>query len=107
MSDQIITQEQKLALDSAQQILADKKTNDRVLELFLECMPDNTRRAHEGDIEYWYAWLNATGASLSAPRTEMEIKNFILQHVEGLDEEVDNKATHCIAIEISYSPQAT
>ena len=89
MNDQI-SKNQELALDSAVQLLNDKSSR-RALEVALECMPENTKRAHEGDIEYWVAWLNAIGYSINKPLTKETIVSFVIQHVEGLDESVDEQ----------------
>lgn len=71
-------------------LISDKSTS-RALEIMKEDTSENTRLAHRGDLVYWQAWLNAIGFNFNEPLTERIIITFIVQHVEGLDNEVDKK----------------
>lgn len=63
----------------------------RAHEIINEYTSENTRLAHVGDLLYWQVWLRAMGFSFNEPITEQEIVSFIVQHVEGLDSDVDEK----------------
>ena len=63
----------------------------RALEIIKEYSCENTRLANVGDLIYWQAWLSIIGFTFQQAVTEKEIFVFIIQHVEGLDPEVDKK----------------
>ena len=71
--------------------LLNERSSSRAGELLREYTASNTRRAYMGDLIYWQAWLSAAGFSFNESLTEKEIISFIVQHVEGLDEETDKK----------------
>lgn len=58
-------------------------------EVMTEYTSENTKRAFNGDIVYWQAWLAAVGFSFQEPISEELVKLFIIQHVEGMSPEVD------------------
>lgn len=68
-----------------------KRSTSRAYEIVTEFTAENTRLAHMGDLVYWQAWLSAIGFTFKEPITEKELITFIVQHVEGLDPEIDHK----------------
>jgi integrase len=64
---------------------------NRAFEIAKEYTSENTRRSHTGDLGYWQAWLSAIGFSFEDRIEEQEVATFIVQHIEGLDQRVDEK----------------
>ena len=58
-------------------------------EIIREYTSDNTKRAFNGDIMYWQAWLSAIEFSFKEPISEEIVKLFIIQHVEEMDPNID------------------
>jgi len=67
------------------------KSAVRAFEIIHEYTSENTRLAYLGDLVYWQAWLSAIGFSFNETITEKEIITFIIQHIEGLDVDIDKK----------------
>lgn len=65
------------------------ESHSRAFEMIREYSSENTRRSHEGDLEYWQAWLTAIGFCFTRHIGESEITTFIIQHIEGLETNVD------------------
>ena len=62
----------------------------RSLEIIREYTSENTKRALNGDIVYWQAWLSAIGCDFKTPPITVDIlKLFIVQHIEGMDPKID------------------
>lgn len=51
--------------------------------------PENTKRAFASDLAYWRAWCAAKGFAPSLPYSSETVITFIVEHVEGLEDEVD------------------
>jgi integrase len=61
-------------------------------EILSEFSSENTERAFKGDLVYWQAWLSAMGYTFKhEPINENHVKAFIIQHLEGLPHEIDQK----------------
>ena len=61
-------------------------------EILNEFTSENTERAFKGDLVYWQAWLSAIGYTFKhEPINENHVKAFIIQHLEGLPHEIDQK----------------
>lgn len=76
--------------NSVLQVLSDKSTS-RAFEILKEHTSENTYRAHLGDLVYWQAWLGAIGFTFNETITDKELMTFIIQHAEGLDNDIDEK----------------
>lgn len=64
----------------------------RSFEVVSRYTSENTRRAFNGDIIYWQAWLSAIGFDFRSDRITVDIiQHFIIEHVEGLNPDVDRK----------------
>jgi len=62
----------------------------RSLEVVGEYTSENTKRAFNGDIVYWQAWLSAIGFNFNTDRITANIlKHFIIQHTEEMNPDVD------------------
>lgn len=62
----------------------------RSLEVIGEYTSENTKRAFNGDIVYWQAWLSAIGFNFKIDKITVSIlKHFIIQHIEEMNPEVD------------------
>ena len=67
-----------------------KKSVIRSLEVIGTYSSENTKRAFNGDIVYWQAWLSAIGFNfLTGKITVGIIKHFIVQHIEEMNLDVD------------------
>ena len=58
-------------------------------EIIREYTPENTKRAFDGDLAYWRAWLKAIGHDFNEPIEKKHLTAFITQHAEGLPPEID------------------
>jgi integrase len=54
-------------------------------------IPENTERAHKGDVIYLFNWLIAIGEKPVLPISEKMVLKFIFQHLEHMPEDVENK----------------
>ena len=64
----------------------------RSLEILQEYTSENTEKAFYGDLVYWNAWFSAIGCNFEVPFISVDlIKTFIVQHIEGLNSEVDQR----------------
>ena len=63
----------------------------RASEIVKEYNSESTKRAHEGDLIYWQAWLSAIGFPFTKQIGIKEILSFIVEHVEGLQPHIDKK----------------
>ena len=61
----------------------------RASEIVKEYNSESTKRAHEGDLIYWQAWLSAIGFPFTKPISIKEVLSFIVEHVEGLQPQID------------------
>lgn len=62
----------------------------RSLEVIRDYTSENTKRAFNGDIVYWQAWLSAIGFNFKTDKITVSIlKHFIIQHIEEMNPEVD------------------
>jgi len=62
----------------------------RSLEVIRDYTSENTKRAFNGDIVYWQAWLSVIGFNFKTDRITVGIlKHFIIQHIEEMNPEVD------------------
>ncbi len=75
-------------ITSPLELLNDRSTT-RAFEIVQEYTAENTRRAYNGDLVYWQAWLSAISFSFIKPISMKEVLSFIIQHVEGLDVNID------------------
>jgi integrase len=72
--------------------LLNDKSKCKMYEIVNSFTSENTRLAHIGDLVYWQAWLSAYGWDFIEQSPTLEIiLSFIIQHVEGLDAEIDEK----------------
>lgn len=69
----------------------DERTRERLRRIVDDGTPPNTRRAYEGDVRYFWAWCSAIGWTDEPfyPVPSEIIAKFVVDHLEGLDDEVD------------------
>jgi integrase len=76
--------------------------SEKVLQ---ECIPENSRRAYQGDIRYFGAWMKARGCDFSHPPNSNIIQRFILDHIVGfIDEEAQKVESRLINEKYKRSP---
>lgn len=62
----------------------------RSLEVIRDYTSENTKRAFNGDIVYWQAWLSAIGFNFRSDSITVNVLNhFIVQHIEEMHPDVD------------------
>jgi integrase len=62
----------------------------RSLEVIRDYTSENTKRAFNGDIVYWQAWLSAIGFNFNTDKITVNIlKHFIIQHIEEMNPQID------------------
>lgn len=69
----------------------DTKTKERLRRIIDDGTPPNTRRAYESDMNYFWSWSSAIGWTDEPimPVPPEIVARFIVDHLEGLDEEVE------------------
>lgn len=60
-------------------------------ELIETYTSENSKRAFQGDITYWRAWLKANGHDFDKPVKKEHVILFIIQHAERMPREIDAK----------------
>lgn len=63
----------------------------RSAEILRDYSSENTAKAYKSDLVYWHAWLSASGFSFREPVGLDHVKAFVIQHVEGLPHDTDQK----------------
>jgi len=72
------------------QVLNDKSSL-RANQVMREGVPENTKKAYARSLVYWEGWLSAVGWDGYTPIGEQEVVSFIMQNVEGIDPEIDER----------------
>lgn len=62
---------------------------DRSAQILQQHLSPNTKRAQEGDILYWRAWMTANSFDFDNGITVAHVITFIIQHAEGIPAPVD------------------
>lgn len=61
-------------------------------EILHQFTSENSKKAFVGDIMYWKAWLSAIGCAFESKYASIEVlRLFIMQHIEGMDSEIDQQ----------------
>lgn len=69
-----------------------KDSSSKSSEILNEFTSENSKKAFVGDIMYWKAWLSAIGLDFGSKHRSIDIlRCFIVQHIEGMDPNVDQK----------------
>lgn len=69
-----------------------KDSSSKSSEILNEFTSENSKKAFVGDIMYWKAWLSAIGLDFGSKHKSIDIlRCFIVQHIEGMDPNVDQK----------------
>jgi len=69
-----------------------KDSSSKSSEILNEFTSENSKKAFLGDMMYWKAWLSAVGLNFESKHTSIDIlRCFIVQHIEGMDPNVDQK----------------
>lgn len=67
-------------------------SSSRSSKILNEFTSENSKKAFLGDMMYWKAWLSAVGLNFESKHKSIDIlKCFIVQHIEGMDPNVDQK----------------
>lgn len=67
-------------------------TEDRIREILTEGTAENTRKAYQGDIEYFMTWAQvALGYDMDFPVPSPVVIRFITDHLKGMDEATERK----------------
>lgn len=61
----------------------------KATEIIEEYTAENSKKAFEGDLVYWRAWIKANNISLDNPINKEVVIAFIMQHAEEMPHEVD------------------
>lgn len=61
----------------------------KATEIIEEYTAENSKKAFDGDLVYWRAWIKANNLSLDNPITKEVVIAFIMQHVEEMPHEID------------------
>lgn len=71
----------------------DGRTRERLRRIIDDGTPPNTRRAYESDMRYFWTWASAVGWTDEPvlPVPSEIVARFIVDHLEGLDEEVERE----------------
>ena len=69
--------------------LDDSELEARARRLVSRGTPENTKRAYRSDIRYVQAWCRASGLGDTMPFSVEMMVRFVVDHVDGLPEEVD------------------
>lgn len=74
-------------IEQAQGTLSPVDTSARVREILTEGTAENTRKAYQGDIEYFFAWAQvALGYDMGFPVPYPVVIRFITDHLKGMDQ---------------------
>lgn len=85
-------QDQKVSRNKTQILNLLQESSNRSSEILNEFTSENTKKAFLGDMMYWKAWLSAIGLTFESDYDPIEIvKCFIVNHIEGMDPDIDNK----------------
>lgn len=69
-----------------------KDSSSKSSEILNEFTSENSKKAFLGDMMYWKAWLSAVGLNFESKHKPIDIlRCFIVQHIEGMDPNVDQK----------------
>lgn len=75
----------------SQNSILNTTTIDKIKKIFHEGTPPNTRKSYESDLNYVKSWCMASGFDPNMPYSVDLIAKFIVDHLEGLPDEVENK----------------
>lgn len=64
---------------------------DAARKIISDGTPPNTKAAFASDMKYVFAWCAATGRTPELPLSAADVITFIVHHVEGLPEEVEDR----------------
>lgn len=85
-------QDQKVSENQNQILNLLQESSNRSSEILNEFTSENTKKAFLGDMMYWKAWLSAVGLNFESKHKSIDIlRCFIVQHIEGMDPNVDQK----------------
>ncbi len=71
--------------------LIQNDADERIREILTEGTAENTRKAYQGDIEYFMTWARiALGYDMGFPVPAPVVIRFITDHLKGLDEHTEN-----------------
>ena len=87
-----VVMEQILVMCDPQKALIKDDTSERIREILTEGTAENTRKAYQGDIEYFMTWARfALGYDMGFPVPCPVVVRFITDHLKGMDEDTERK----------------
>lgn len=85
-------QDQKVSENQNQILNLLQESSNRSSEILNEFTSENSKKAFLGDMMYWKAWLSAIGCAFESKYASLAIlKLFIMQHIEGMDPDIDQQ----------------